>query len=139
MTAIAKDDLPFMAHELIRLVGWDAAICLIQRIGSQRWPVPMGPDNNDAGRDRFAVLQECCGYDGAMAIVAEFGGDWLDVPKCSLAMARARAREVRARRQAGAKIEELVRDCNLSRRRVFEILASDEPLIDERQIDMFSS
>lgn len=136
---IAESDLPEIAIDLIRIVGWDGALCLIQKLAGQRWPVPMGSDNNPAGRARFDALATCVGSAGAAAIVAEYGGTWLDIPTCKTAVARARARQLRARRSNGARIEQLVSEFGLSRRRVFEILATEDSAKDSRQLDMFGN
>lgn len=119
---ILESDLPATARDLVRLVGWAKAEALIRELGGIPYPVPKAADNNAAGAVRFERLAEIVGQRGAERIVAEYGGDVMEIPNCKTAIARARMRAMRARCDAGATLEEIALEFGCTTRWVTEVL-----------------
>lgn len=119
---ILESDLPATARDLVRLVGWAKAEALIRELGGIPYPVPKAADNNPAGAARFERLAEIVGSRGAERIVAEYGGDVMEIPNCKHAIARARMRAMRARCDAGATLEEIALEFACTTRWVTEVL-----------------
>lgn len=103
---VFESELPDTAKDLVRLLGWDRARCLIHELGGVAFPVPRGPDNNRAGAARYERLCEIVGEDGADLIVREYRDDFLRVPNCKIALAKAKRRAMIAFYDAGATLEE---------------------------------
>lgn len=119
---ILESDLPATARDLVRLVGWAKAEALIRELGGIPYPVPKAADNNAAGAARFERLAEIVGNRAAERIVAEYGGDVMEIPNCKTAIARARMRAMRARCDAGATLEEIALEFACTTRWVTEVL-----------------
>ena len=102
-----EGDMPATALDLVRLVGLEAALGLIQELGGVPFPVPKGVNNNTAGSARFERLAEIVGQDGALRIVAEYGDDVLNIPTCKQAFAKAKKRAMAAYFDQGATLEEV--------------------------------
>lgn len=119
---ILEADLPATARDLVRLVGWAKAEALIRELGGIPFPVPRGAANNPAGAARFERLAEIVGVRGAERIVAEYGGDILNIPNCKTAIARAKMRAMRARCDAGATLEDIALEFEVTTRWVSMVL-----------------
>lgn len=119
---ILESDLPETARNLVRLLGWAKAEALIRELGGIPYPVPKGEANNPAGAIRFARLEEIVGRRGAERLVAEYGGDTLEIPKCKKAIARARMRAMKARCDAGATLEDIALEFDCTTRWVSMVL-----------------
>lgn len=119
---ILESDLPPTAQDLVRLVGWTKAEVLIRELGGIPYPVPKGTANNPAGAARFARLAELVGQRGAERIVAEYGDDILNIPRCTRAIARARMRAMRIRYDAGATLEDVALEFGCTTRWVSIVL-----------------
>ncbi|ANQ83675.1 hypothetical protein dqs_0599 [Azoarcus olearius] len=119
---ILDSDLPATARDLVRLLGWPKAEALIRELGGIPYPVPKGADNNSAGAARYERLVEVVGPRGANALVAEYGGDTLVIPKCKAAIARARMRAMKARCDDGATLEEIALEFDCTTRWVSLVL-----------------
>ena len=119
---ILESDLPATAQDLVRMLGWAKAEALIREMGGIPFPVPKGAANNPAGAARFERLAEIVGQRGASRIVAEYADDILYIPKCKLAIARARMRAMKARCDAGATLEEIALEFDCTTRWVSMVL-----------------
>lgn len=116
---VREGDLPAGALNLVRLLGWPDASALIHTLGGIAFPVPVAANNNPAGAARFAQLAEIVGEAGAQAIIAEYGGDILNIPNCRQAIARARMRAMRDRYDQGARAEDVALEFRCSVRWVY--------------------
>lgn len=89
--------LPPTAQTLIRRLGAEAALALLNKLPGAQLPVPKGADNNEHGARRWARIAEVVG-DALMPTIAEhWGGDMLDVPLCLQALDEQRNRWLRER------------------------------------------
>lgn len=119
---ILESDLPATARDLVRLLGWPKAEALIRELGGVPYPVPKGANNNREGAARFERLVEIVGQRGAERLMAEYGGDVLNVPNCKTAIARAKMRAMRARCDAGATLEDMALEFGCTTRWVSIVL-----------------
>lgn len=119
---LMESDLPEVARNLVRLIGWRQAESLIAELGGIPYPVPKGAANNRAGAMRYERLAEVVGPRAADALVAEYGGEVLPVPNCKVAVARAKMRAMRARCDAGATLEEIALEFGVTTRWVSYVL-----------------
>lgn len=89
--------LPPTAHALIRRLGAEAAVQLINTWPGVQLVVPRQPDANDNGARRWARYAELIGEEAMKALAAHWGGDVADVPVCVAALNEQRNRWLIAR------------------------------------------
>lgn len=89
--------LPPTAHALIRRLGAEAAVTLINTWPGVQLVVPRQPDANAAGARRWARYAELIGEEAMKALAAHWGGDVADVPVCVAALNEQRNRWLIAR------------------------------------------
>jgi len=104
-------------HVAVRLTEW--------RGGTRVWipikPVPAGHE-----------LQRRVGREAADWLVAEYGGDWLDVPRAAQWLRAQRNARIRADSEHMSTRELALRE-GLTERRIWAILAADEPVDNPQQ------
>lgn len=98
------DDLRSLAHllppsaaELARAIGAEAAAALMRELAGVQILVPRRADANPAGRRRHAQLEAIVGPRAMPALLANYGGNALDIPVCLAAVVEKRNRWIRAR------------------------------------------
>jgi hypothetical protein len=75
--------LPASAVQLVRTVGADAALALLNHFPGVQIPnVPKHPNANPHGARRWAMLAEVMGEAAMAELAASHGGHGLDVPNC---------------------------------------------------------
>lgn len=120
---IYESDLPPGARDLVRWVGWRGAMAMVREMpGARIYSPRRGPSSSPSADARYARVAELVGERGAARLYREIIGTPFEVPTCRLAMRRARDRAMRAAFDAGASVEQLCADFNLSRRAVFYLL-----------------
>ncbi|MDR0701293.1 MAG: hypothetical protein LBF61_02620 [Azoarcus sp.] len=123
---VIVEDLPPVAQELIALIGWDATLALIKHMGGVNLRVPLGFNNNPAGAQRAALLEDILGHEAAARLIAACGGTVLQIPTLRHALARARNAAIRADYDAGATLEELAIKYRLTSRAISAILKGSD-------------
>ena len=94
-TAVASEDLPDMARQLIDLIGMTNTFKLVDQWGGTTFPVAAG--KHALGRLRYDMLAEAVGVQAADKLTAEYGRTRLYIPQCSGALRRARRNAGRRR------------------------------------------
>lgn len=100
-----------MLHDLIIVIGEEAAARLIAAFGGTRLYVPHSPEPGDA-------LSNSIGFNAAIKLAQMYGGDRVDVPNPT--PRRMRILQLRA---AGYSVDAIARELGCTRRRVFQVLA----------------
>ncbi|WP_396331032.1 Mor transcription activator family protein [Burkholderia anthina] len=71
---------PPLAKTLVRLIGMDATLTLIEKMGGRKFPIPFRKNRN--GEARFEELAEVIGHTAAANLCKVFGGEDLEIPIC---------------------------------------------------------
>lgn len=121
---------PPLVHDLIRTLGWNLCMALINAYGGCSIHVPSSGHNMEA-HYLFAVL----GPAGLKALIKDFSGEDLVLPKVYRGMLAARNDRMKAARKSGFSIRQLALEHNLTERQVYSILGND--LQDDRQLNLF--
>lgn len=121
-----REHLPPSMIEIVDVVGWPAALKLIEKLGGVDYAVPAGK--------RLAVseqlLIDAIGKPAAEAMMAVFGGSRLYIPRCSAAMIQLRNMQICAEidrlitegMTQKAAIQYLTTEFGVTERRIYEIL-----------------
>lgn len=104
-TKQAEDALPRVARELIEVMGWAAAVQLINERGGRRLIVPGWPLKRASST--FQFLEDMVGNEAAVAYAKRWGDIEIQVPMCRRAMGLVRIREAIAAYDKGVKVPEL--------------------------------
>lgn len=88
--------LPPTALALVRELGPAAALALVQKLPGVQVMVPRDQASPSARR-RWALLQGVVGHEAMTTLVAEYGGNYLEVPNCLAARQEQRNRWLRQR------------------------------------------
>lgn len=124
---IHLEDLPETAVRITRLIGWDKASALFRELGGLQWQF-VEPER-DLGSRRFARLEEIVGHDAAAILTREYRSEWIVIPNCKIAFARARARTTAQAFQrdfdAGMTVPEIAMKYGYSYRWVEQCLKRD--------------
>lgn len=88
--------LPYTAAHLLRAIGEEAALALLNALPGVQMTVPKHAGHNPAGARRWAMLAEIAGREGMEKLAATFGGTVLEIPVCDEARKEARNRAIRA-------------------------------------------
>ena len=115
--------LPESAQQLIQVIGWADTVRLIQHFGGTTLPMPMGA--TCVGRAALDALSEVMGEDTIKKLADFYGGAPLYVPRCDLAMRRARDKAI------NEEFEQRIRNNEIATRVVFA-LAIKYKLTDRR-------
>jgi hypothetical protein len=129
--SIAPEALPEALRELVRVLGDAGALRLTGVVGGQRITVPKRalPDH---------PLRAGLGNATFEALVAEYAGISMDVPKCDGFLRVLRHEQVRQCRAQGLTIDETAEATGYTRRHVINIMGGDEAG-DVYTIDMFAA
>lgn len=104
--------LPESGQELVALIGLDATLALVTKLGGTSFPVPHG--KNQSGQARYAILKEACGEEAAALLVDQYKGTKLYIPNCNDTLRRIRniamIREYTARLDAGESANTIIAD-----------------------------
>lgn len=117
--------LPQSLREIVEAAGLPAGVALVEAAGGTRVYVP----------ERITAehrLAQWLGSAAAERLVARFGGETLEVPRCLAAIRAARDQRIRRERSEGAAIAELALQYRLTERQIYNILAADAAT-EERQ------
>ena len=71
---------PPLAKTLVRLIGMDATLTLVEKMGGRKFPIPVR--KNRHGEARFEELAEVIGTDAATNLCKAFGGEDIEIPIC---------------------------------------------------------
>lgn len=123
--------LPPSARELAELIGLENALRVCELVGGLK---PYIPAQMDEGHALFAQLAEAIGEAAAKQLFKQYGGDFLELPRCS---AWARAARDAAILETTRPIDELARANGLTRRRIFQIRARSGDATRSAQTDLF--
>lgn len=74
---------PPLAKTLVRLIGMEATLTLVEKMGGRKFPIPVR--KNRHGEARFEELAEVIGVDAATNLCKAFGGEDVEIPICSKA------------------------------------------------------
>lgn len=86
---------------------------------------------------RDHVIARMIGYEAACILSEDYGGDYIDVPRCVKALRMIRDDEIWQRcKQGGETPRNVCRDYNLTERQVWIIIGRNEP-DDDRQAELF--
>ena len=125
--ALHLEDLPATAVRITSLIGWDKAAALFRELGGLQWQF-VEPER-DLGSRRFARLEEIVGHDAAAVLTREYRSEWITIPNCKIAFARARSRANTAAFQrdfdAGLTVPEIAMKYGYSYRWVEQCLKRD--------------
>ena len=131
-------ELPEVVQTLEGVIGLHAALKLVDRYGGTRVWVP-------ALVDADHPLAKLLGEQEAQGVAQIYGRRWLSVPRCAALLRAERARQVRARYDAGDDPRTLARAYRLTERTIWRILGSPSSdgrrkrpaAVDPRQRDLF--
>ena len=128
---IAHQAMPASLRELARVLGDAGALRLTGVYGGRRVTVPKQPLPNHPMRAGLGdVIFE--------AMVAEYSGISMDVPKCYGFLRELRHEQVRQYREQGLTMDEIAGETGYCRRHVINILYGDASA-DTFTVDMFAS
>lgn len=85
--------LPAVARAIVRTIGIQQTIRLVDRLGGSTFPVPLR--KNAAGEIRYQILVETVGQEAATQLVGVLGGQEVYIPLCAAALRELRDREMR--------------------------------------------
>lgn len=130
--------LPEGFRELVRVLGFAAAMRLIQRRGGIPLRVPKRVDWSAPSPAALALLDDLGSAEALSKLVDWAGGSTLYyIPKYDAVARQLRHEQVRELRRRGYTSEEIARKTQYSARRVFGILGWDDPA-KAAQRDLFS-
>jgi hypothetical protein len=113
------DELPATARELVRMIGLDATIQLVQMFGGDELVMPQ----KVRGTSRlWDLLVEVIGEHAATRLVDETAGTRLYVPTCQAALLSERNREIARAYDAGEHFDAIRRRYKVSRRHLWRLL-----------------
>lgn len=122
--------LPPTLHEMARVVGVEGVRKLVDAYGGVRLYVPQSVDQDHP-------LAELLGLAAARAMSAELGGDVIDVPRCHLAVKRARDAALVRDAAQGMSQRDLARKYGMTERNVRLIWRAAGIEADDRQGALF--
>lgn len=126
--------LPNSMRELVRVLGFTAALKLIQARGGAPLVVPKALNLHDPSPAVLRLLDDI-GVQAAAALVEWAGGGTLSyLPKYDAVARQLRHEQVRQLREAGHTINEVAQKSGYSQRWVIKILGLDD---DDRQLNLF--
>ncbi len=113
------DYLPEFMHEIIRVVGIDAAIIIVQARGGVRLYVPKVADPTH-------WLANAIGVSAMAALIAEMGGDEIEIPFCKEALIAIKERAILKKAQSGKSQSALAREYKMTERGIRKLLRRAE-------------
>lgn len=138
--------LPQSVVDLIELLGYEAAMRLVDAFGGLEIEVPMGRATANPERGSLtARLIEVLGATLAARFMHTYGGEPYYVAKCMQAIRDDRDRSIQADYDAGVRVPDIARKYMISERWVWVVLkraigdqqAGRKP--DDSQLDMFNT
>jgi len=120
--------LPKLLRQLIRVMGQDAALQLVDQFGGTQLVVPkrFTPDH---------MLVDVVGLEAFGALVSQYGTEVLELPKNDAVVMQLRHHRVRELREQGLTHSEIAIKTRYTRRWVIAILGSEEEEL--RQLGLF--
>ncbi|BAK76471.1 Mor transcription activator domain protein [Pseudogulbenkiania sp. NH8B] len=91
--ARAQHLLPENARELVRLIGLNLTMKLVDLLGGTHFPIPKTAKQEG---QYFAALAEVVGVEAAKVLIRQYGNTRLYVPKCAAALRALRDANIRA-------------------------------------------
>lgn len=140
VSAINLDRLPAGIRELVRVLGFSAALRLIERRGGLPLRVPKRVDWS-APNPRALALLDDVGDAAAVARLVDYaGGSTIDyLPKYDAVARQLRHAQVCALRRRGLSVEDIALKTGYSARRVFGILEAESAPGRVAQRDLFDA
>ncbi|MDP2808666.1 MAG: hypothetical protein Q8O34_00790 [Rhodocyclaceae bacterium] len=138
--------LPYTALHILRVLGEDAGLALLNTLPGVQITVPRHPDRHPAGARRWAMLAGIVGADGMAALADEFGATVLEIPVCDEARKEARNRAIRAEfdrltMKEGASKAQAIYELGLLHRpityRQLEKIVDRPDVVESRQAGLF--
>lgn len=88
--------LPGTAHDLIKRLGVQPALALLNAWPGVQFQMPRRADANAAGAKKWRIIVDIIGIEATETLAAYAGGDVLEVPMCRAARDELRHRAMRA-------------------------------------------
>jgi Mor family transcriptional regulator len=123
------DQLPPLIQDLIRIMGLDDTLALVEQYGGCVVHVPV----NEAAIEGH-YLSSTISTKGLKALIAEYQGEDINTPKAYRAILAARNTRLKQDRQRGMTIRQLAQRYQLTERRIYDIVGME---INEQQLDLF--
>lgn len=135
--------LPENAQLLVRLIGVQKTLQLVERYGGQTFPI--SKNKTFAGNIRYQAIAEEVGIPAADILTKHFGGESLYIPNCKDAIRETRNRMIRAEFDkhsneigVNATVANLATSFGLSDRMIWRILKEvDKTTSNLLQISLF--
>jgi len=113
------EHLPSTLVQVVEAIGIEDTMRVVDAFGGCRVYVPMQLEGKH-------LLVTTLGRRLADQLVAHFGGEPLEIPRCLVALRAIRDAEIRSAREEGALPRDLARKHGLTERQVYSILAVRE-------------
>lgn len=123
------EQLPPLIQDLIRIMGLDATLALVEKYGGCVVHVPVS-EAAIAGHYLLAVISP----EALKALIAEYQGEDINIPKAYRAIIAARNTRLKQDRQRGMTIRQLAQHYQLTERRIYDIIGVET---NEQQLDLF--
>ncbi|WP_160795915.1 Mor transcription activator family protein [Craterilacuibacter sinensis] len=134
--------LPESIRDIAQLIGFPAALALVQAMGGTTFKVPKG--RTPEGIALFQWVSEIIGQREAGVIARHYGGSVIYIPRCYDALLELRDRELRARfdslttgQSANISVRELAGRFKLADRTIWRILKRPSRVPDPTQPSLF--
>ncbi|MCB6182334.1 DNA transposition protein [Leeia sp. TBRC 13508] len=135
--------LPENAQLLVRLIGVQKTLLLVERYGGQTFPI--SKNKTFAGNIRYQAIAEEVGILAADILTKHFGGEALYIPNCKDAIRETRNRMIRTEFDkhsneigVNATVANLATSFGLSDRMIWRILKEvDKVSVNAQQISLF--
>lgn len=134
--ALHTIDLPPVMQKVCDVLGWDAALKLINHAGGTVLDLPRRAVI-DNGNTTCPALCELLGGSDYEQLIIHFGGQRLYVAKCDMALRTARNMEINRRYIAGESASKLALAFKLTERQIWFILKNPDTLRSQ-QPDLFA-
>lgn len=127
------NDLPESVREIAELIGRESALTLIKRLPKTAHgrhiakPIMYVPKTMSLSNTWACFYLTTLGWDKAMRLIRNFGGEILYPANCKQFEARQRDRDIRSCLQAGEDVDLIATIFNVPRRHVLKLLREISP------------
>jgi len=106
-----------LLKDLVRIIGYDDALALLNRLGGQRVYIRKEIEGDH-------IIAQTIGSDSANKLALIYGGDSMEIPVAK-ALTKAKTwADIRSRHNEGATLEQLVEEFGFYKRKIRHILAN---------------
>lgn len=137
--------LPQSVVDLVELLGYEAAMRLVEAFGGLELEVPNGTTIGKTEGPLTARIIQALGGGLAARFMATYGGEPLYIPRCVQALRDERDRAIQADYDAGLRVPDIAQKYMISERWVWVVLKraiGDQQAgrkRDDSQLDMFNT